>query len=231
MAHSQNPFVGVGIYTVPEASRLSGVSSARIRRWLRGYTFKSGSRVRRSKPVWNAQLPVLENSLAVGFLDLMELRFVDAFLCQGVSWHVIRKASTVARHKYGKKHPFSTLQFKTDGIRIFAEVVSKADEAKLLDIISNQYAFRRILAPYLKNVEFDQSDNLVRWWPLGLRRQVVIDPARSFGQPIADREGVPTSVLYEAYKVEKSVDRVASWYEVTRRALRDAIDYEMILAA
>jgi uncharacterized protein (DUF433 family) len=231
MVRNSNPFVGVGIYSVSEASRLSGVSRARIRRWLRGYTFKHGTGIHESPPVWRRQLPSVGNSVALGFLDLMEVRFVNAFLEKGVSWRTIRRAAEIARRKYNKDHPFSTRQFKTDGKRMFEEVIEKSGENKLLDIVSNQYAFQRILAPYLKGVEFDRSDNLVRWWPLGPRRQVVIDPQRSFGQPIAAAEGVPTSILYRAYQVEDSVLAVASWYEVSRASVRAAVEFEKILAA
>jgi hypothetical protein len=34
-------YLNNGIYTVPEAARLTGVSTGRIRRWLRGYRYTS----------------------------------------------------------------------------------------------------------------------------------------------------------------------------------------------
>jgi len=52
---------------------------------LRGYEYQRGANRRRSAPVWRAQLPQLEDSLALGFLDLMEIRFVDAFIEAGLS--------------------------------------------------------------------------------------------------------------------------------------------------
>src|SRR6266404_3828839 len=45
-------FIGVGLYTVPEASRLSRVSTGRIRRWLRGYSFTTPSGRHLSPPVF-----------------------------------------------------------------------------------------------------------------------------------------------------------------------------------
>ncbi len=36
---------------------------------------------------------------------------------------------------------------------------------------------------------------------------MVLDPKRSFGQPIVDTEGVPTAVLYKAYLAESGSAR------------------------
>src|SRR5262245_44583194 len=53
-------FIGLGLYTVPEASRLSHVSVGRIRRWLRGYTFTTRTGMHKSPPVVTSELPALE---------------------------------------------------------------------------------------------------------------------------------------------------------------------------
>jgi len=88
-----------------------------------------------------------------------------------------------------------------------------------------------MLQPYLYiGLEF-QADQLVRWWPLGMRRRVVIDPRRAFGQPIVAKEGVPTAILAGAVQLEQSVAEVADWYEVDPRSVRDAVEFEEKLAA
>jgi uncharacterized protein (DUF433 family) len=104
-------------------------------------------------------------------------------------------------------------------------------EHALLDIVRSQYAFARILSPYLKGLEFGDDEQPLRWWPLGDRRSIVLDPDRSFGQPIVAGEGVPTAVLARAFKSEESVEAVARWYDVTPRSVRDAIEFEEKIAA
>lgn len=56
--------LGTGIYTSPEAPRLVGVSSGRIRRWMRGYTFGVKYGTSHSPPVWRGQIgqAPMENS-------------------------------------------------------------------------------------------------------------------------------------------------------------------------
>lgn len=227
------PLLGVGIYAVPEAARLTGVSTGRIRRWLRGYTFQYAGEEHASKPVWQRQLPTIEGKLALGFLDLLEVRFVDAFRQRGVTWKTLRAAAEKARNLFDTTHPFSTRRFKTDGRSIFAQLVNEATgEPALIDIVKTQYAFNKVLEPFLHGLEFDESDQAFRWWPLGLKRSVVIDPQRSFGQPIVNKEGVPTSILARAfYAAEESVAAITGWYEVAPRSVRDAVEYEQKLAA
>jgi len=227
----QNPYLGVGIYSVPEAARLTSVAPQRVRRWLKGYAYPWKGQRRAVPPVWQRQLPDVDGILALGFLDLMEVRFVDAFRDYGVSWHTIRAAAVRAREMFKRDHPFCAKSFKTDGRSIFADILDKTGEKSLIDLVKSQYAFRKILKPYLyTGLEF-QEDQLMRWWPLGTRRRVVIDPRRGFGQPIVADEGVPTAILAKAVKVEQSLTVVADWYEVDPESVRDAIEFEEKLAA
>jgi uncharacterized protein (DUF433 family) len=225
----QANFYGVGIYSVGEASRLTGVSGPRIRRWVKGYTFKSGERVLQSPPVWISQLTPLDGEIALGFLDLIEVRFVDAFLKRGVKWTTVRKAEARARELFDTTHPFATKNFRTDGRGIFAELGSHKDKA-IIELASSQLSFSQLVSPFLVGIDFEK-DSAVRWWPLGSAKRVVIDPSRSFGQPIVAKEGVPTSVLARAFEIEGEEGIVARAYQVSRISVRHAVEFEKKLAA
>jgi len=67
------------------------------------------------------------------------------------------------------------------------------------------------------------------WRPRSNR--VILDPQRSFGEPIVADEGIPTDILASAYVAEGSVDAVARWYEVDPAAVEDAVEFEFSLAA
>ncbi len=202
--------LGIGLYTVPEASRLTGIAQTRLRRWLRGYSYRSGEAVAASEPVWRRQLPEIDGTLGLGFLDLMEARFIDAFRKADVPWRVIRLCAERARELCHADHPFSTQRFRTDGRTIFAEIVDQAGEPPLLDLAKSQFAFARVIAPSLyAGIEFSDRDMPARWWPLGRQTPVVLDTARSFGQPIVSGGGVPTAVLADAVAAEGSVAKVA----------------------
>ncbi len=220
-----------GIYTIRDASRLTGVSSWRIRRWLRGYEFPTKQGRHRSEPIWQGQLEPIDHSLAVGFLDLMEIRCVDAFLRAGVGWKTLRLAHQHAQQALGLSHPFCTNQFKVAGRNIFLEIPQEEAEPILWDIARDQREFNRITRPFLKDLEFSAGDLPQRWWPRGKNHGVALDPRRSFGQPIIFRDGVPTGILARSVRANGSIRKVAHWFEISPASVREAVEFEQSLAA
>jgi uncharacterized protein (DUF433 family) len=213
-----------GIYTVPEASRLTGVTSWRIRRWLKGYEFRVKHGRHRSPAVWNTQLDPIDHSMALGFLDLLEVRCVDAFVSAGVGWKTLRQVHAQARKLVKHMHPFCTNQFATDGHTIFMEERDKHGESTLWDMRDLQRVFERIIRPFLKNVEFDGAKLPSRWWPRGKSRLVALDPRRSFGQPIVFQEGIPTQVLARSVRANGSVAVVARWFDINSASVHEAVE-------
>ena len=67
---SDEPIIGIGVYSAPRAARLIGVKPDEVRRWLRGY--------RHHPALWKPQLPSQGDELRLGFLDLMELRSANS---------------------------------------------------------------------------------------------------------------------------------------------------------
>lgn len=219
-------YIGHGIYTVPEASRLTGMPAARIRRWLLGYHYRVHGELRWSEAIVRPLFDTVDNEVAITFLDLVELRFVNAFLEKGVSWRLLQEVYAKATEIVGHTRPFSTRKFKTDGQTIFAEI-GRENKKVTLDLKAGQMGFWSIIAPFYKDLEIDK-DEVSRWRPTP---RIVIDPQLNFGQPTVATGGVPTRVLHRAYLVEKSVDRVASWYCLPRQGVRAAIEFEERKAA
>jgi uncharacterized protein (DUF433 family) len=180
--------------------------------------------------LWHGQLEPIEHSLALGFLDLIEIRFVDAFRKAGVSWAMIRKTHEKGVETFKTDHPFCTQGFCTDGREIFVELHRETGERSLMEIVSSQHVFVQIISPFLKELEFDASHNLISWKPATTRRLVVLDPTRNFGRPIVSRHGVPTEILNRAAKACNSVEEVARWYELPNDEIEDAMEFEQQLA-
>jgi uncharacterized protein (DUF433 family) len=228
--------LGVGIYTVQEAARLSGVSSGRIRRWMRGYKFPvkaaKGERAFAESPaVWHPDFQS-DDFLALSFRDLMEVRFVDYFLDCGVRWRVLRASANMAAEIVGSTHPFSTKKFKTDGRRIYAALQERRADKKFLEVISGQFNMPEVLEARLyRGLVFASEEHVGRWYPMEPNRRIVIDPALSFGQPVVNPECVPVSVLVRAVNAEKSIARAAKWYGVQLRSVGAAVSYYNRLVA
>ncbi len=222
--------LGKGIYTVPDASRLCRVAARRIRYWLKRLPSEEGSETF-DRRLWQGELAPINDKIALGFLDLQEVRFIDAFLKAGVSWRLLRSAHGVARERYGTEHPFCTRRFVTDGALIIEQLAAKPSDIAYEEVIQGQRIFPKVIQPFLRELEFAKNDQLVRWWPLGTTRAVVLDPNRQFGQPITSLAGISTDVLQAAAKAGQTVEEIADWYELDVPSVRDAIEFERGLAA
>lgn len=233
LTRSEKPhFIGTGIYSIPEASKLAGVTRWRIRRWVKGYLYKVRDEMRRSPSIIVGLTPA-DGVVALSFLDLLEVRLIDAFLNAGVSWKVLRAAHQLGRTELNTDHPFAAFRFRTDGRRVFLDLQKEIAESELLlDVVSSQLSFSDFVSPYFKDLDFGKDrQEALRWWPMGKNRPILVDPQRTFGQPIVSDEGVATSVLFKSYRVEKSIDIVSRWFRVPKTSVEAAVEFELKLAA
>ncbi len=162
----------------------------------------------------------------LGFRDLQEVRVAAAFISQGLSPQRVRQAIDLARDLVSDERPLSTTRFKTDGRSVFLQVIEEDGQTRLLDLFKKQFAFREIIERSLTNVDYDVSGTPSQWWPLGRAKSIVVDPTRSFGQPIECETSVPSAILASAAGAEGSVEAAASVWDVPVRAIRRAIAFE-----
>jgi uncharacterized protein (DUF433 family) len=229
VVHAREPdLLNTGLYSVPEAARLTRISAGKIRRWIKGYNFRSGQSVHHSDAVWETEIQPLDNKAALSFRDLLELRFVDAFIRAGVSWVTMRRAHAKAQVELQTTHPFCSKRIATDGKRILLQQAEADSDQALVDLVTEQREFTRIVQDFLKELEFSGDD--IIWWPLGKQRNIVVDPKRNFGQPTLVKSGVPATTLAQSVKANSSVELVALWYEVQQIEVRDAVEFEASLA-
>lgn len=214
---------GIGLYTFPEAARLTKIPVRDLRRWLRGCAYRGTSAA--AAPLWKAEFD--EKVAGIGFHDLLEVRFVRAFRQHVVSLQTIRQASRRARELLATDYPFTSRLFQTDGRTIFASAMEETGETALLDLVRNQYAFRKVIEPSLyRGIEFGEDQIAARWYPAPKSRAIVLDPNIAFGKPIVTNGAVRTSILYDAYAADRDKNLVAKLYEVPVSAVDAAIVFE-----
>ena len=229
---------GTGIYSLRQAGRLVRAKPRDLNRWLFGYHFPKkgpdGEHMRAfSPPLWQTQVDTSEyEEPIIGFQDLLEVRFVRAFIQHGIPLIVIRKCLESARSIYGVAYPFTNLQFKTDGKTIFGEALKEAESegASLVDLKNRQNVFRDIITPSLyTGIEYNGTQ-ATKWYPTPKRERIVLDPARQFGSPIIEDTGTPTDVLYASYLAEGenegAIVTTSAIYDVPHRFVRSAVRFE-----
>lgn len=224
-----------GFYTVPEAARLIRVGSTnRIYGWLRGYP------ARHIGPLLNRDYEPIGDLEELSFLDLMEIRFVEHFREHGVKVRSLRIAGERLKEEFRTRHPFALdkvilVADKADVFvkEVLLESAEKAGDPRLRSLLTRNYVmYEAIRQSLLPGVQFDASTHLVnKWSPVPeLFPEIKIDPRVAYGQPIGP-SGIPTPVLFEAWKAEhKNADAVSHWYEVPTPEVLQAVQFEQYLS-
>ncbi|MGB3742742.1 MAG: DUF433 domain-containing protein [Castellaniella sp.] len=212
---------GIGLYTLTQASRLSGAKATEVSRWLFGYKTSGGKRI---PPLWHPQVEEPDEKV-IGFRDLLELRFIKAFANHGVPVKVIRAALTNAKAIFESDYPFTSHRFLTDGRSIFYETLNQEDH-ELTDLAKRQLVFESIIRPQLyRGIEFSAQGTAIRWYP-SKGKTIVLDPEISFGRPILSTFGIPTEIIAQAMKAEQNIKAVAAQFEIPVDQARAAVRFE-----
>jgi hypothetical protein len=216
--------VGIGLYTPAEASRLSGIPTQKLIRWLHGHSYRGKD----YPALWRSQIELADGRVYLGFRDLMEARVADKFIKAGFPAVHIRPAILLAREMLGADRPLSTNKFRTDGRTIFLRTIETDTDGKereqLLNLFKRQYEFASIIDPILKDIVFDEEGTPAAWWPAGQAKKIIVDPARAFGQPIDSESSVPAAILANAGKIH-GVELAAKSFDVSKASVRRAMDF------
>lgn len=220
-------YFGKGIYTIKTAARILKLNPQKIRRWIRGYTYHSNQEPRKGRPLIRTNFKYDSNDVIISFLDLAELLFINTFIQYGVSIQKIRQASQAASKLLNTDHPFAIRKIYTDGKLVFAKIAQTEKDASLIDLINKQFQFSKFVEPYLYEcIDFNKYDQAEKWWPLGKKKNIVLDPSRNFGQPILNNYNIRTDLIFELYKSQHSINEIREWYEIDDNAILSAIEFE-----
>jgi uncharacterized protein (DUF433 family) len=220
--------LGVGIYTIPEASRLLKLESQTIRRWIKGYTYNSKEEKRIIGPLITSSLPVIDNKFVISFLELMELYVVKKFLSLRISLPKIRVIANRASEILEIRNPLAHHLFKIMGKSVFLECKTDKDDTSPLELFKNQFALKDIVKDYLLEIDFNEIDfpfQALRWYPMGREKSIVLDPQICFGEPTIEHTRIPVESIYTDFLGEKSVNRVASWFGIDKDKAQNAISF------
>ncbi|HLG13375.1 MAG TPA: hypothetical protein VJH03_02475 [Blastocatellia bacterium] len=224
-------------YTVALASRLTGLGPDRIRRWVRGYTYEYHEPVTGEARLIT-KTPVLltrtdQGDPFVSFLELIDLLFIKKFLDQGVSLQRLRSALNEATVIVGRRH-FAEQIFFTDGRSIYLKVRDNPKADSILQLLSGgQWVIAPVIRQIAKQIDFDEALGFAeRWYPLGRKRPIVIDPLVSFGAPSILGKGVRTTNVYDMFLAEgKRSTSVAQWLDLDELEIDAAVEFETQLKA
>lgn len=211
-------------YPAAEAGRLVGLSASRVRRWLQGYDYLYDSEIHHQGPV--LRRGSTRGTTYASFLDLVDLLFVKRFLDYGLSLQRVRKALAEAFDILGAEH-FARRSFFTDGRSIYLEV--KEEGHDILELLTGgQWVIAPIILELAEQIDFDEPSGLARrWYPMGPKGFVVLDPLVSFGRPTVVGRGVATANVYDFYLAEdQRIEATEDWTGLTADEIGAAVEFE-----
>src|SRR5262249_36402720 len=216
--------LGNGVYSFSDAAKLTRLRVQRVREWFRGRA--DGSR----RPVFQSDYRDLCEDDLVSFLDLVEVFIAGQLRDRGVALQTVRKVHRSLARELEVRHPFCRRELYTSGRRIFTHGLDELGRVEITDVLTKQKVFPTVIQPFLRSLDYDSATAMARRWRIAPR--VVVNPAICFGQPIVEAVGIPTSVLFRAFRANGGqADTVADWFGVSRDDVVAAVEFERGLAA
>jgi uncharacterized protein (DUF433 family) len=217
--------LGHGVYSLPEAARLTGLKASRVREWFLGRRAEEAR-----KPVFRSDYQSVSGDRAISFHDLIELYVAGQLRNHGVSLQSLRRVHRKLQGHLKTRHPFCRREILTQHGRVFTIGLDEDGREELIEALTNQRVFPEILLPFLRRIDYDEATEMAKRWCIA--NMVVIDPQINLGKPIVEDVGIATSILAAAYEANgRDSELVADWYRVHSKHVIAAVEFERSHAA
>lgn len=218
------------VFGMSEVDALLGLSTGTSRRWIDGYERDA----RHYEPVVREKTTGAD---LVTWGEFVETWLLAQYRDARVPMLRMRPVVEGLRQRLQVRYPLATVRpYVDEELRVVYEVQQETELEESMRIVVEAGTGRYVLAPparsFKHTVEFEDVDNLsvvARIRPLGLKREVVIDPNRRSGAPVV--RAVPTDVLAELIRAGEQVEWVAKQYDLSLDQVLDAWEYERAQAA
>jgi uncharacterized protein (DUF433 family) len=209
-------------YTITQAAKLAGTSSATVRRWLRGYYEGENLRMR---PVFGDKQTKQEASVEISFLQLAEIVVVSRFRHRYVKLERLRRAHRYARDALHIDYPFAWLRLKTDGAHVLSEFQEQEPGEKLVSL--DLFGQLTLPGDVLRTLElFDYEEEFAaRWFPIGRNVPIVIDPRYGAGKPTIPERRLTVETIYKRWKAGQTIKFIASDFKLLPSLVETTLQY------
>lgn len=222
----------VALYTPRQAARYVDVPESTFKTWLLGYErTRPKGRPTVAPPILTS-FPVASTRLpSIPFVGLVEGLVLAAVRRSGVPMQRIRPALEQLKKEIGVEHALASKRLYTDGAEVLFDIAEKSRDAdldlvKMLVVVRNgQRVFTEVVRDYLQRIQYDRGDGFARLvrLPAYEHAEVVVDPGRSFGQPIFARGGARVGDVLDRFWTGESLDELTEEFGVPEPDLEDAV--------
>lgn len=210
------------IYSYSDVDRLVGLHAGTARRWLEGYE-RSG---RFYDPVLRPEPSGVD---VVTWGEMVEARLLAEFRSQQVPVQRLRPAIVRLRDEFGRyplahARPFLEVEGR-ELVRVLQDEAGVDRPLRFVVVRDGQAMLAEATKRFSAAVQY--NDGIVtRLSPSSRTPEVLMDPARAFGQPAI--RNVRTDALAEDYRAGTSREELADLYDLSAAQVDEAIRFELI---
>lgn len=172
---------------------------------------------------------------SIPFVGLAEAMVLAAFRRSGVSLQHIRRAVAIIEQEVGLEHALASERLYTDGAVILYDYAQMEHDPKLdglTEVVSQQRVFSPVVKEYLRRITYGSDGWAVRLVsPTTERALVLVDPQRSFGQPIFTDGGVRVEDVLDRWRAGEPLAQVAEDFGVPPKDVEDVLRATLPAAA
>lgn len=214
------PKLGTGVYTLPDVAAILKLPYYKVNRWINIFWDGKLGKEFQKKYTWNIGL-----NKAVNFYTLVELNIFYQLSKAGVPSREILEAHKQLSHDNNSPYPFAMKNvinsLRTDGRKVMLET-------SLYDIhslVKGKQFYLTFIKDYLKNLDFENGELALRYWPIGKDHSIVCDPHHKFGMPVINGTNIQTQVIYDMIKSNEPIEFISSLYEISTSQVLDVVKF------
>jgi uncharacterized protein (DUF433 family) len=211
--------IGTGIYTIPDVSAILRLPYHKVNLWVNKYWDGVLGKEFENQYSW-----AIDNTKAVSFHTLIEFYVLYQLAESGVKTRQVLTAHVELSRYFNTIFPFAQKSIleniKTDGHRVYFNL-----NGSILSLDGTKQFNLSFIEIFFKNLDFDDEFLASRFWPLGKKKSIVIDPKRQFGHPVIGKTNIYPETLFNLYKGGEPIDFIAFIYEIEKQQVKDAIDF------
>lgn len=186
------------MYSYKEVSHLSHVSVSTVRNWLHGYSTEQGT----VEPLFKVHSG---EEKECSFLELIEMVVAATFRqVEHVPFQTVRRAYDNARKIYDLEHPFAHMELKAIGGHIVHIIRVPGASLQAIDQ-PEQYTIPDLVQQIITEQLDFEHELASRWYPVGKKIPIVVDPRISAGLPVIQGRGITVEAIYKRFKADQDI--------------------------
>lgn len=215
--------LGNGIYTIPDLAFILRLPPQKVRRWMNDFwDVRIGDKYK-EKYSWGEG-----RDKATNFYTLIEFYVFYQLREHNVGTRTILAAHESMASQLHTPYPFATSQVFTDGKHI---LYSLEDGTTINADKSLQIAFKEIIESFCRKIDFSSDKLAERYYPLGKKHKIIVDPHHQFGQPTIADTNLLAQTIYQLYSAGESKAFLSRLYNISDKEINDAVSFFSIKKA